>query len=71
VRNEAVLHRVKTWNILSKIKREKAKWIGHILHKNCLLKHMTEGKIQGGIEGNIKRRMRRKRLLDDLKEMRG
>jgi len=24
-------------------KREKANWIGHILHSNCLLKHVTEG----------------------------
>jgi len=23
----------------------KANWIGHILHMNCLLKHVTEGKI--------------------------
>jgi hypothetical protein len=25
-------------------------WIGHILHSNCLLKHVIEGKIDGIIE---------------------
>ena len=32
--------------ILQKIKRRKANWIGHILGNNCLLKH-AEGKIKG------------------------
>jgi hypothetical protein len=31
-------------NILHRIKRRKAKWIGHILRRNCLLEHKTEGK---------------------------
>jgi hypothetical protein len=48
VRNEEVLHRVKEErNILHTIKRRKANWIVHILHRNCLLKHVTEGKIGG------------------------
>jgi len=37
-------------NILQTIKRRKAKWIGHMLHRNCLLKHLIEGKIKGRIE---------------------
>ena len=50
VRNEKVLHTVKEErNILHKKKR-KADWIGRILRRNCLLKHITEGKIEGGIE---------------------
>jgi hypothetical protein len=28
----------------------KANWIGHILRRNCILKHIIEGKIGGGIE---------------------
>jgi hypothetical protein len=28
----------------------KANWIGHILHRNCLLQRVIEGKIKGGIE---------------------
>jgi hypothetical protein len=37
VRNEEVLQRVKKErNILHTIKRRKAKWIGHILCRNCL-----------------------------------
>jgi hypothetical protein len=48
VRNE-VLHRVKKEkNIIHTIKRRKANWIGHILHKDCLLKELIEGK-QGEI----------------------
>jgi hypothetical protein len=51
VRNEEVLHRLKEErNILHKIKRRKANWIGHILRRNCLLKHVIEGKLQGRIE---------------------
>ena len=30
-------------NILHKIKRRKANWIGHILRRNCLLKRTVEG----------------------------
>jgi hypothetical protein len=44
VRNEEVLHRVKERNILHTIKRRKANWIGHILRRNCLLKHVIEEK---------------------------
>jgi hypothetical protein len=34
-------------NGLQAIKRRKANWIGHTLRKNCLLKHVIEGTIQG------------------------
>jgi hypothetical protein len=48
VRNEAVLHRVKgERNILRTIKRSKAHWIGHILCRNCLLKNVIGGKVEG------------------------
>jgi len=33
---------------ISYIKKDKkAKWIGHMLRRNCLLKHVIEGKIEG------------------------
>jgi len=32
-------------NILHIIKEMKANWIGHMLRRNCLLKHITEGEI--------------------------
>jgi len=48
VRNEEVLLRVKEQrNILCEISKRKAKWIGHILRRNCLLQHVIEGKIKG------------------------
>jgi hypothetical protein len=51
VRKEEVLQRVKEdRNILQTIKTRKANLIGHILHKNCFLKHVIEGKIKGRIE---------------------
>jgi hypothetical protein len=69
VRNEEVLHRVKEErNNLHTIKRTKANWIGHILRRNCLLKHVIEGKLEGRIEMTGRRGRRRKQLLDDLKE---
>jgi hypothetical protein len=72
VRNEEVLQRVKEErNIVHTIKRRKANWIGHTLRRNCLLKHVTEGKIEGRIEMTGRRGRRRKQLLDYLKETRG
>lgn len=50
--------------ILHKIKRWKAKWIIHILHRNCHIKHVVEGKI----EGTRSRGIRRKQLLNDFME---
>jgi hypothetical protein len=41
----------------------KANWIGHILYRNCLLKHVIEGKTDGRIE--VTRRC--KQLLDELR----
>ena len=49
VRNEEVLHRIKEkWSTLHKIDRRKCNWIGHISHRNWLLKHVIEGKIEEG-----------------------
>jgi hypothetical protein len=49
VRNEEVLFRVKEQrNILHEISKLKANWIGHILHRNCLLQQVIAGKIKGG-----------------------
>jgi hypothetical protein len=59
VRNEEVLHRVKEErNIVHTIKRREANWIGHILRRNCLLKHVIEGQLEGRI-GVTERRGRR------------
>jgi len=67
-----VLHGVKEEsNILHKIKRRKANWIGHILCRNCLLKHVIEGKVERKIEVTGRREKRCKQLLDDLKGKRG
>jgi hypothetical protein len=72
VRNEEVLHRVKEErNIVHTIKRRKANWIGHILRRNCLLKYVIKGKIEGRTEVMGRRGTRRKQLLNDIKERRG
>ena len=47
-------------------KGKKANWIGHILRRNRLLKHVIEAKI----ERTGRRRRRRKQLLGDLKKLR-
>jgi len=54
--------------MLCTIKKSKAKWVGHILSRNCLLKHIIEGKIEGRMEVMGRRGRRYKGLLDDLKE---
>jgi hypothetical protein len=41
------------------------------LLRNCLLKRVIEGEIKGGIEVTRRRGIRRRKLLDDLKERRG
>jgi hypothetical protein len=70
VRNEEVLHRVKEErNILHTVKRRKANWIGHILRRNCLLKHVIEVKV-GGIAVKGRRGGRSKQLQDDFKAKR-
>jgi len=72
VRNEEVLLRVNEQrNILHEIRKRKANYIGHILRRNCLLKHVIEGKIKGDTEVARRRGRRRKKLLDDLKDRRG
>jgi hypothetical protein len=72
VRNEEVLLRIKEKsNILHEISKHKANWIGHILHRNCLLHQVIEGKIKGGIEVTGRQGRRCKKLLDGLKERRG
>ena len=72
VRNEEVLLRVKEQrNILHEISKRKANWIGHILRRNCLLKQVIEGKIKGWIDLTGRGERRRRKLLADLKEMRG
>jgi hypothetical protein len=51
VRYEEVILIVKEQrNILPEISKWKANWIGHILHRKCLLQQVIEGKIKGGIE---------------------
>ncbi|PNF31501.1 hypothetical protein B7P43_G00777, partial [Cryptotermes secundus] len=68
VRNEEVLIRVSEQrNILHEIRKWKANWLGHVLRRNCLLKEVIEGKIEGRIEVT----RRRKKMLDDLGDRRG
>jgi hypothetical protein len=69
VKKEEVLHSVKEErNIIHITKLRKANWIGHILRRNCLLKHVIEGKLEGRIEVTGTRGRRREQLLDDLKK---
>jgi hypothetical protein len=66
--NEEVLHTVKEErNILHK----KANLIGHILHRNCPLKHVIEGKIEGMIYVTGRYGRRSQQPMDDLNEKRG
>jgi hypothetical protein len=65
----SILLRVKEQrNILHEISKQKANWIGNILHRNCLLQWVIEGKIKGGIEVTGRPGRRHRKLLDDLKE---
>jgi hypothetical protein len=68
VKNEE-LHRVKEErNILHTIKGRKAEWIGHLLRRNCLLKHVIKGKLEGRVEVTRRRGRRGTQLLVDKNE---
>jgi hypothetical protein len=56
VKNEEVLYRIRDRNIIRTIARGKANWIGHILRRNCLIKVVTEGKIEGS-DGKMRKKM--------------
>jgi hypothetical protein len=61
VKYEGVLLKAKEERkILHTIKTKKANWVGHILRRNCLLKHDIEGKIEGARKSG-----RRRKLLQD------
>ena len=53
------------------IRKWKANWIGHILHRNCLLKQAIEGKIKGEMEVTRRQGRRCRKQLDDFKEKKG
>ena len=72
MRNKEVLLRVNEQrNILHEIRKQKAKWIGHILRRNCLLKQVIGGMIMGEMEVARRRGRRCKKLVDDLKDRSG
>ena len=48
--------------------RRKAKWIGYILHRNCLLRLIIAGTTEGRRDVKGRRGRRRTKLLDELKE---
>jgi hypothetical protein len=50
------------------LQRRKADWIGHILLRNCLFRHVTEGKQKGIIVKMGRRGRIGKQLLNDIKE---
>jgi hypothetical protein len=70
VRNEKYyLESMRTeYCILQTVTGRKANWTGHTLNRNCLLKHVNEGKIEGRKEVTEGRRRKREQLLDDLKK---
>ena len=68
MRNEGVLLQVNEQrNIQHTIKIRKANWIGHILRRNCLLKRVIEGEMEGRIEVTGRRGGRGKQLLETRK----
>ena len=50
VKNEVLQGAKEERNIVHTIKRRNAKCIGQILRRNCLLRHVIEGRIKGKTE---------------------
>ena len=51
--------------------KQTAKWNGHVLRTNCLLKHVIDGMMEGKTEVAGRWGTRSKQLLDDLNETGG
>ena len=67
MRNEEVLHRVnEERNMLHTVIRREAKWVGHILRRNCLLSRVIKGKIEESVKETERRGRRRKQLPDEF-----
>jgi hypothetical protein len=65
LKNEEVIHKInKERNTLHKTNRRKDNCFGHFLRRNCLLKDLIEGRI----EGKRGRGRRRKPVLDEFKK---
>jgi hypothetical protein len=70
VRNKETLQRVQQeWGILQTTKRKNANRTGHMSRRNCVLKHVSEGKIERR-EVKGRRKITSKQLLDNLQEER-
>ena len=55
VRNEVLKRVEEERKILHTVKRSKANRIDHFLRRNCRLKHVTEGKIEGRSDGKTRK----------------
>jgi hypothetical protein len=65
-----ILHAVKEErNILHTIKERKSNWTGHVLRRNCLLKHIMQEKIKEKSEVTGRRERRRKQLWMTLRKI--
>jgi len=67
VKNE-VLHRIRIEGTSSMQQKKRANLIGQILHSNCILKHVIEGKIEGRMKMTGRQGRRRKQLLTTLRK---
>ncbi|KAJ4444950.1 hypothetical protein ANN_06749 [Periplaneta americana] len=64
IKNEAVLERVVEERMMLKlIRKRKRNWLGHWLRRNCLLKNVLEGMVNG----RRVRSRRRYQMIDDIK----
>ena len=71
MRNQEVLQSDKENNDTLLTLKKEGKWGGHILRRNCLLKHVIERKIEGKIEVTGRRGTRRKQILDEFENKNG
>jgi hypothetical protein len=67
VKNGVLQRHKEERNTLHRLEQRKASWVGHTLHRNCLLKHVVEWTIYG----MVRRGGRREQLLYDLKDRYG
>ena len=71
VRKEVISRFIEERNILHAVNMRNSNFVCHIFRWNCLLKQFIERKVGRKLEVKERGRIRRKQLLNDLKERRG
>jgi hypothetical protein len=55
-RTEDISSKDRVGNILQTMKRMKGNWVGQFVCRNCLLRHVVEGRLEGGSDTKARKK---------------